>query len=272
MSDPLAAPDPGRHYSLPGERSLVFLNTIVTNPQIEIGDYTYYHDFDDPLGFEKNVRYFFPFENDRLVIGRFCAIAHGATFIMNGGNHRTDGIATYPFGIFGAGWAEAMPETWPTKGDLVVGHDVWIGYEATLLAGITVGHGAVIGAKSVVTGDVPPYAIMAGNPARPIRRRQPPKAIARLLDLAWRNWPIDHITRHVQTIATGDVEALEAAAPSAAPSTAARSAFVPSTAAPSTTASTPTTSPMSATTHIATSLDSTTAPAAPPDRPPTRHR
>lgn len=208
------APDPRQRYPLGDERSVVFLNTIVSNPQIEIGDYTYYHDFDDPLGFEQNVRYLFPFETDRLVIGRFCAIAHGATFIMNGGNHRTDGLSTYPFGIFG-GWAEAMPESWPSRGDLVIGHDVWIGYEATLLAGITVGHGAVIGAKSVVTSDVPAYAIVAGNPARVLRYRHPPATIDRLLQLAWWDWPIDHLTRHVQRIAAGDIEALAAAAPSA---------------------------------------------------------
>jgi virginiamycin A acetyltransferase len=206
-------PDPTQRYPLGGETSLVFLNTIVTNPQIEIGDYTYYHDFDDPLGFERNVRYLFPFENDRLVIGRFCAIGHGATFIMNGGNHRTDGLSTYPFGIFGGDWAKAMPESWPSRGDLVIGHDVWIGYAATLLAGITVGHGAVIGAASVVASDVPPFAIVAGNPARVLSYRHPPATIDRLLQLAWWDWPIDHITRHVDRIAAGDIDALAAIAP-----------------------------------------------------------
>lgn len=207
------APKPTQRYPLANETSLVFLNTIVTNPQIEVGDYTYYHDFDDPLDFERNVRYLFPFENDRLVIGRFCAIAHGATFIMNGGNHLLGGLSTYPFGIFGGSWAAAMPESWPTRGDLVIGHDVWIGYEATVLAGVTVGHGAIIGAKSVVATDVPPYAIVAGNPARPIRHRHPPGTIDRLLELAWWDWPIDHITRHVHLIAGDDVEALAAIAP-----------------------------------------------------------
>ena len=206
------APDPTRRYPLGDERSVVFLKAVVTNPQIEVGDYSYYHDFDDPTAFEtKNVRYLFPFENDRLVIGKFCAIGHGATFIMNGANHRTDGLSTYPFGIFGEGWATAMPESWPSRGDLVVGHDVWIGYGATLLAGITVGHGAVIGAMSVVTADVPPYAVVAGNPARVIRFRQEPAAIRRLLALAWWDWPIDRITAHIRTIAQGDVAALEAA-------------------------------------------------------------
>ena len=206
-------PDARQRYPLPGETSLVFLNTIVSNPQIEIGDFTYYHDFDDPLGFERNVRYLFPFENDRLIIGRFCAIAHGATFVMNGGNHRTDGLSTYPFGIFGGGWAKALPQSWPQHGHLVIGHDVWIGYRATLLAGISVGHGAVIGAASVVASDVPAYAIVAGNPARVRRYRHPPETIDRLLQLAWWDWPIDYLTRQVDRIAAGDIEALAAVAP-----------------------------------------------------------
>ena len=111
----VTGPDPAARYPLQGERSMVFLKNVVTNPQIEVGDYTYYHDADDPTGFERNVHYLFPFIGDRLVIGRFCAIAHGATFLMNGGNHRTDGIATYPFGIFGQGWEAAMPEAGPTR-------------------------------------------------------------------------------------------------------------------------------------------------------------
>ncbi len=211
--DPLdRAPEPTLRYPLGDERSVVFLKAVVTNPQIVVGDYSYYHDFDDPTAFEtKNVRYLFPFENDRLVIGRFCAIGHGATFIMNGANHRTDGLSTYPFGIFGQGWAAALPESWPSRGDLVVGHDVWIGLGATLMAGITVGHGAIVGAMSVVTADVPPYAVVAGNPARVIRFRQPPEAVERLLALAWWDWPVATITRHVRLIAKGDVAALEAA-------------------------------------------------------------
>ncbi len=204
-------PEPTGRHPIPGEPSMVFFKGIVANPQIEVGEYTYYHDFDDPAGFERNVRYLFPFGGDRLVIGRFCSIASGATFLMNGGNHALDGLSTYPFGIFGQGWEGAMPETWPSKGDLVVGSDVWIGYRATLLAGVTVGHGAVVGAMSVVTADVPPYAIVAGNPARVIRHRQPPDAIARLLALAWWDWPVERITRHARLIARGDVSALEAA-------------------------------------------------------------
>lgn len=211
MSPSPNGPDPATRYPLEGQDSLVFLRTIVANPQIEVGDFTYYHDFADPLGFERNVRYLFPFTGDRLIIGKFCAIAASVTFLMNGANHALDGLSTYPFGIFGAGWEKALPETWPDKGDLVIGHDVWIGYGATLLAGITVGHGAIIGAMSVVASDVPPYAVVAGNPARVLRYRQPAPAIERLLALAWWDWPVERITAHVETIAAGDIDALEAA-------------------------------------------------------------
>jgi virginiamycin A acetyltransferase len=190
---------------------MVFLKNVVTNPQIEIGDYTYYHDFDDPLGFERNVRYAFPFIGDRLVIGRFCSIASGATFILNGGNHLTETVSSYPFAIFGSGWENAMPERWPHRGDIVIGNDVWIGFEATLMPGVQVGDGAVIAAKSVVVSDVPPYAVVGGNPARVIRFRHSETDIARLLELCWWNWPIETITRHARVIATGSVADLERA-------------------------------------------------------------
>jgi virginiamycin A acetyltransferase len=206
---PVPGPDPLQRYPIAGEGSVVFLKAVVDNPQIEVGDYTYYHDFDEPLGFERNVRYAFPFQGDRLVIGRFCSIASGATFLLNGGNHRTDTVSSYPFGMFGQDWRAAMPDSWPSRGDTIVGHDVWIGYCATLLPGVRVGHGAVIGAMSVVTGDVPPYAIAAGNPARLVRLRFSEADIARLLAIAWWDWPIEKVTAHIRTIALGTVEELE---------------------------------------------------------------
>lgn len=205
-------PDPATRYPLTGESSVAFLKNVVDNPQIEIGDYTYYHDFDDPAGFERNVRYLFHFIGDRLVIGKFCAIASGATFLMNGGNHATEGFSTYPFSIFGDAWAVAEPERWPQKGDTVIGNDVWIGYQATLLPGVTVGDGAIIAAKAVVIGDVPPYAVMAGNPARVVRLRFPEATIDRLLKLRWWDWPVERITAQLKEITGGDIAALEAAA------------------------------------------------------------
>lgn len=202
-------PDPFARYPIPSQPSMVFLKTVVSNPQVEVGEYTYYHSFDDPLSFERNVLYAFPFIGDRLVIGRFCSIAHGATFILNGGNHLTDTVSSYPFGIFGEGWEEAMPEAWPNRGGITIGHDVWIGYDATILPGVTVGHGAIVAAKSVVASDVPPYAIVAGNPARVVRFRHPEADVATLLRLAWWDWPVERITRHARVIATGSVAELE---------------------------------------------------------------
>jgi virginiamycin A acetyltransferase len=190
---------------------MVFLRSIITNPQIEVGDYTYYHSFEDPLGFERNVRYAFPFIGDKLAIGRFCSIASGATFILNGGNHLIDTVSSYPFGIFGQGWEHAMPDQWPNRGNISIGHDVWIGFDATILPGVTVGHGAVIAAKSVVVSDVPPYAIVAGNPARVIRYRHSDEEITRLLDLCWWDLPIEKITQYARVIATGSVGDLEQA-------------------------------------------------------------
>lgn len=208
----VTGPDPSTVHPLPHAPTMVFLKAVVTHPQIEVGDFTYYHDPDDPLGFEKNVLYAFPFIGDRLVIGKFCAIASGATFLLNGGNHHTETLSTFPFGIFGGGWEQALPETWPHRGDVVVGSDVWIGQGAVLMPGVTVGHGAVIAARSVVTADVPPYAIVGGNPARVIRLRRPEAEIERLLALAWWDWPIERISRHVRAIAGFDLAALEAAA------------------------------------------------------------
>jgi len=207
-----AGPDPSARFPIPAAPTMVFLKPVVSHPQIEVGEFTYYHDDEDPLGFEKNVLYAFPFIGDRLLIGKFCAIASGATFMLNGGNHHTETLSSFPFGIFGQGWEAALPDHWPNKGDLVVGHDVWIGQGAVLTPGVKIGSGAVIAARSVVTADVPPYAIVGGNPARVIRMRRSAEEIERLLALAWWDWPVEKITRLAPLIAAGDLAALEAAA------------------------------------------------------------
>lgn len=208
----LLGPDPTAVRPLDHAPSMVFLRPLVTHPQIEVGEFTYYHDVDDPLGFEKNVLYAFPFIGDRLIIGRFCAIASGATFILNGGNHHTETLSTFPFGVFANGWEPAMPGDWPHKGDIRIGSDVWIGQGAVIMPGVRIGHGAVIAARSVVTTDVPDYAMVGGNPARLIRLRRSPEEITRLLAIAWWDWPIDKVTRHVRALAGQDLEALEQAA------------------------------------------------------------
>lgn len=201
---------PDTLHPLPDHPRLVFLKNCISRPGIEVGDYTYYDDPDGPERFEvHNVLYHFPFIGDRLIIGKFCAIAAGAKFIMNGGNHRLDGFATYPFAIFGAEFATAESPEWPYRGDTTVGHDVWIGYDATIMPGVAVGTGAVVAAKAVVTKNVEPYAIVAGNPARPVRRRVDAATAETLLQIAWWDWPIDRIARHAAAICGHDLPALQ---------------------------------------------------------------
>ena len=150
-------PDKNQKFPLQNYNRLCFLKNIITNPNIVVGDYTYYDDFEDIHNFEKNVKYHFDFIGDKLFIGKFCMIASDVTFIMNGGNHLSDAITTYPFAIFGKDWSHAMEDkSYPTKGDTIIGHDVWIGYGATIMPGVNIGNGAIIGSKSVVTKDVDP--------------------------------------------------------------------------------------------------------------------
>ncbi|WP_437344134.1 CatB-related O-acetyltransferase [Mesorhizobium marinum] len=192
-----------------------FLKPLVTAANIEVGDFTYYDDPDGPDKFqEKCVLHHYDFIGDRLVIGKFCAIAEGARFIMNGANHAMSGFSTYPFNIFGHGWEEGFDETtWhrELRGDTVLGNDVWIGMEAIVLPGVTIGDGAIVAAKAVVTHDVPPYAIVAGNPAKTVKMRFDQRTVARLLQVAWWNWPVDKITRNLNAIRGADIAALEAA-------------------------------------------------------------
>lgn len=204
-------PSPTTRHPIPGAERVAFLKNFITRANIEVGDYTYYDDPDGAERFEHNVLYHFDFIGDRLIIGKFCSIAAGVRFLMNGGNHHVATLSSYPFSIFGQGWEGAAPESWPHKGDTRVGNDVWIGYGATILPGVTIGDGAVIGSLSVVTGDVPPYAIVGGNPAKVIRYRFDEPTIARLLALRWWDWDIERITRHVAAIAGTDIGALERA-------------------------------------------------------------
>lgn len=185
------------------------MKNIIANPNIIVGDYTYYDDFEDVYNFEKNVKYLFDFIGDKLIIGKFCMIASGVTFIMNGGNHLTDAITTYPFAIFGGAWQDAMQgKSYPTKGDTVIGNDVWIGHDATIMPGLTIGDGAIIASKSVVTKDVEPYSIVGGNPAKMIRKRFDDIKINQLLELQWWNWDIEKITKNVHHLTGNDLNKL----------------------------------------------------------------
>lgn len=210
----MAGPDPLDPHPMKGFPQVGFLKALVKNPAIVVGDYSYYDDPDGPERFERdNVLYHYPFLGDRLVIGKFCAIGRGAKFIMNGANHKISGCSTYPFGIFGGDWARVVPrlEELPLRGDTIVGNDVWIGYEALILPGVTIGDGAIVAARAVVTKDVPAYAVVGGNPARVLKQRFEDDVVKRLLAVAWWNWDAAKITRNLEKITGGDVAALEAA-------------------------------------------------------------
>lgn len=207
-------PDPRNKHPMDGFPQVCFIRNTVQSPLIEIGEYTYYDDPEDAENFERNVLYHFPFIGDRLIIGKFCALARGVKFIMNGANHKMSGISTYPFQIFGNGWEKVTPDPseLPYKGDTVIGNDVWIGYEALIMPGVRIGNGAIVSSRSVVVADVPAYSIVGGNPAQVLRSRFAPEVVARLESIAWWDWSIDRITRHLDLIVSADVAALEAMA------------------------------------------------------------
>lgn len=209
----MKGPNPDDKAPMKGFPQVGYLKNYIASENIIVGDYTYYDDPEGPERFERNVLYHFPFIGDKLVIGKFCAIAKDVTFIMNGANHKTSGFSTYPFQIFGQGWEKVMPEEGelPYKGDTQVGHDVWIGFEATLMPGVKVGHGAIIASKSVVVSDVPAYSVVGGNPAKLIKYRFDEGTISELLDIAWWEWSAEKITEHLEAIAGSDLVALRAA-------------------------------------------------------------
>lgn len=197
-----------------GDSQTVYLKAVVHNPNIEIGEYTIYNDFvADPLDFERrNVLYHYPVNHDRLIIGRFCSIACGAKFLFNSANHTLGSLSTYPFPIFwGEKWgidSSEVASAWDNHGDIVVGNDVWIGYEAVIMAGVHIGDGAIIAARAVITRDVPAYAIVGGVPAKVIRSRFDADTVAELLRLGWWNWPYEKIWQALPLIRSGAIGAL----------------------------------------------------------------
>lgn len=205
-------PDPSITHPLPEHPRVVFLRACIRSPQIIVGEYSYYDDPLDAAGFERN-NVLYHYGPERLVIGKYCSLAQGVRFIMNGANHRMNAISTFPFPIFGGAWARHMDllEDLPARGDTVVGNDVWIGYEAVVMPGVRIGDGAIVAARSVVTSDIAPYAIAGGNPARELRRRFDDATIARLCRIAWWDWPAERVTRYVREIMRLDVDALEKA-------------------------------------------------------------
>ena len=201
-------------YPRTGDTQTVYLKSVITRPNIEVGDFTIYNDFvNDPREFEKNnVLYHYPINHDRLIIGKFCSIACGAKFIFNCANHTLKSLSTYTFPLFFEEWDLPKSEVataWDNKGDIVIGNDVWIGYDAIIMAGVTIGDGAIIGTRAVVTKDVEPYSIVGGVPAKEIRKRFSTDIIARLQELQWWNWDADIIRNSIKAIQDGDLGSLD---------------------------------------------------------------
>ncbi|MCW9029449.1 MAG: Vat family streptogramin A O-acetyltransferase [Kangiella sp.] len=209
----LNGPNPNDKEPMKGFPQVGFLKNFITSPNIEVGDYTYYDDPDGPDNFEANVLYHFPFIGDKLKIGKFCAIAKDVKFIMNGANHKVSGFSTYPFYIFGNGWEKVLPGEGelPYKGDTIIGHDVWLGYESTIMPGVSIGNGAIVASKSVVTADVPAYSVVGGNPAKVLKHRFDETTIEKLLLIAWWDWSAEKITENLEAIVNSDIEALSKA-------------------------------------------------------------
>ena len=201
-------------YPRSNDFQTIYLNTVIKNPAIIVGDYTIYNDFvNDPVLFEKNnVLYHYPINKDRLIIGKFCSIACGAKFLFNSANHTLNSLSNYTFPIFFEEWnldKRDVTSAWDNKGDIVIGNDVWIGYEAVIMSGVTIGDGAIIGTRAVVTKDVPPYTIVGGVPARQIRKRFSEDTISSLLDIRWWDWSEKKIKKNIPAIQTGSIDYLK---------------------------------------------------------------
>ena len=206
--------NPKKRYPRSGDNQTVYLKSVITRPNIDVGDFTIYNDFEnDPRDFEKNnVLYHYPINHDRLIIGKFCSIACGAKFIFNCANHTLKSLSTYTFPLFFEEWGLQKSEVasaWDNKGDIVIGNDVWIGYDAVIMAGVTIGDGAIIGTRAVVTKDVESYSIVGGIPAKEIRKRFSPDIIAHLQKLQWWNWDTAKIRNSIKAIQNGDLDSLE---------------------------------------------------------------
>ncbi|MEA5095010.1 Virginiamycin A acetyltransferase [bioreactor metagenome] len=208
----MAIPDK-KIYPRTNDFETVYLKGVITNPNIVVDDYTIYNDFvSDPTLFEvNNVLYHYPINKDRLIIGKFCSIACGAKFIFTSANHTLKSLSTYPFPIFFEEWnldKKHVISAWDNKGDIVIGNDVWIGYEAVILSGVNIGDGAIIGARAVVTKDVAPYTVVGGIPAKEIKKRFDEETIKKLQQLQWWDWSFDKIKQRLPYIMDGSVDKL----------------------------------------------------------------
>ena len=200
-------------YPRTNDFETVYLKDVITNPNIIVGDYTMYNDFvSDPAQFEKNnVLYHYPVNKDRLIIGKFCSIACGAKFLFTSANHTLKSLSTYPFPLFYDEWdldKKQVADAWDNKGDIVIGNDVWIGYESVILSGVHIGDGAIIGTRAVVTKDVPPYTVVGGIPAKEIKKRFDEETINKLQQLQWWDWPFEKIQQSLPCIMRGEIDRL----------------------------------------------------------------
>ncbi|SOE18593.1 virginiamycin A acetyltransferase [Hoeflea halophila] len=207
LRHPIILPDGNPHTGT------VHLNQVIDHPNITIGDYSYYSGFETPPDYAAALApYLYPGAPERLSIGRFCQIAHGVRIITSSANHAMDGFSTYPFAVFNPELIGSYGSALDNRKDTVIGNDVWLGFESVVMPGVRIGNGAIIAARSVVTHDVPDYAIVGGNPGRVIRHRFDVALVGRLLALSWWDWDIDRIERHVDAITGADIEVLESAA------------------------------------------------------------
>ena len=206
----MIGPDPNKIHPNEAIKQIVYIKNVITRPNIIVGDYTYYDDVNGAEKFEEHVTHHYDFLGDKLIIGKFCAIAKGIEFVMNGANHRMKSVSTYPFNIMGGGWESFAPtlDDLPLKGDTVVGNDVWIGQNVTVMPGVHIGDGAIIASRAVVTKDVPPYTIVGGTPAQEIRKRFDESTIAQLQELQWWEWPVEKISKVLPSIMHGRVDIL----------------------------------------------------------------
>ncbi len=204
-------PNPNSIYPNKNIKQICYIKNVIKNPNIQVGDYTYYDDVNGAEEFEKHVTHHYDFLGDKLIIGKFCAIAHGIEFVMNGANHRMRSVTTYPFNIMGNGWEKATPtlDDLPLKGDTIVGNDVWIGQNVVVMPGIHIGDGAIIAAHSVVTKDVSAYHIVGGNPAKIIRKRFDDDLIQYLLNLKWWDWSAEKIFNNLEILCSSDIEKIK---------------------------------------------------------------
>ncbi|WP_425519812.1 Vat family streptogramin A O-acetyltransferase [Tissierella simiarum] len=204
-------PNPNSVYPNENIKNICYIKNVIKNPNIQVGDYTYYDDINGAEKFEEHVTHHYEFIGDKLIIGKFCAIAKGIEFVMNGANHRMKSVTTYPFNIMGNGWEKTTPtlEELPLKGDTVVVNDVWIGQNVTVMPGVHIGDGSIIAANSVITKDVPPYHIAGGNPCKIIKKRFNDELIDYLLKLKWWDWPEEKIFKNLEVLCSPDLEKIK---------------------------------------------------------------